>query len=194
VAIPRSPETTLYNTPGTVTIPVPSWANVVQVPAVGGGGGGNVGGTWGVAGQGGFAGIWNFVSWVRGVHFSGTPSLSIVIPTRAIGGAGNNGGYGRNGGDVVVTLPATPGFSAQTLTATGGDGGAALTPGGVDSYGRSPGNQIYDGVTYVGGPEMQGTFGAPGTTPGGGASGGNWVSFQAGGPGGPGAAWIRFKQ
>jgi hypothetical protein len=163
------------------------------VPAVGGGGGGRLGGSWGVSGEGGDAGSWNYVEWVRGVDFSGSPILSVYIPPAAAGGTLSNGQVGANGGNVVVTLPATPGFSSKSVTGTGGEGGDALNAGGVDGQGNSPGNQTYDGIPYVGGPQ-QNTLGADGAAPGAGGAGGNWVSVQPGGAGGLGGAWARFKQ
>lgn len=196
VAIPRSPETTLFNTAGSRTLPVPSWASTVQVISVGGGGAGRQGGTYGVQGEGGDGGSWDTATWTRGVHFSGSPSLAIVVPAQVPGGGntGTSGGIGANGGNVTVTLPATSGFSAATRTALGGEGGDALvTVGDPNMFGQSPGNQVYDGVTYVGGGQQQAN-GAAGAAPGGGGAGGNWVSFQWGGWGIMGAAWIRFKQ
>jgi hypothetical protein len=165
----------------------------VEVVALGGGGGGRQGGTYGISGEGGENGDYNTTTWTRGTHWlaSATPSIAIVIPPKAPGGGGN----GTNGGNVTVTLPATTGHSAVTLTATGGEGGDALNAGGADKQGQSPGNITYasNPTPYVGGA-AQNTFGGAGAFPGGGGAGGNYVSFQAGGAGALGTAWIRFKQ
>jgi hypothetical protein len=197
VAIPHTPTITQFADAGSPTFPIPSWANVVQIAAVGGGGAGRQGGTYGISGEGGENGDWNTIEWTRGTHFdaASAPSLAIVIPAKAQGGgdSGTSGGVGNNGGSVTVTLPATTGHSSATLTATGGEGGDALNAGGSDKQGQSPGNQVLDGVTYVGGA-AQNTFGGAGADAGGGGAGGNYVSFQLGGKGGLGRAWVRLKQ
>jgi hypothetical protein len=184
VSIPRSPETTLFTTPGTSSIPIPSWANFVEVIALGSGGGGRQGGTWGISGEGGDNGAWSTATWARGTDFTGSPSISVTVGARGVGGTFGNGG---DGGNTVASIP------GHTVTAAGGEGGDALNVGGSDMSGQSPGNITYGGVPYVGGV-TQGTFGANGAAPGGGGAGGNWVSFQFGGNGAAGAVWIRFKQ
>jgi hypothetical protein len=183
VSIPHTPTTTLFNLAGSNTLPVPDWANEIQVIAVGGGGGGHQGATYGVSGCGGDSGTWSLTSWTRGTHYSGSPSIGVTVPAAAAGGGGN----GHNGGNVVVTL------GANTLTALGGAGSTAISGGGINQAGDSPGNQTLDGVTYVGGG-AQSTPGGDGAAPGGGGAGGNFVSFQAGGDGAVGSAWVRFKQ
>lgn len=190
VDIPRTPDVQSFDS--SVTLPVPSWANNVEVVALGGGGGGRQGGTWGISGEGGENGNWSTDTWVRDTDFVGTPSLSITVGSGGSGGSGNGG----NGGNSTVTLPVTSGHSSQTVTATGGEGGDALNALGSDKEGQSPGSITYGGYggfTYVGGP-TQSTFGGKGAAPGGGGAGGNWVSFQGGGNGAKGRVWIRFTQ
>lgn len=183
--IPHSPQITQF-TSGSSSIPIPSWANFVEVIALGGGGGGRLGGSWGISGEGGDAGVWQAATWVRGTDFTGTPSINISVGAGGAGGilSSQNGGHGS---PTVVSIP------GRTVTASGGEGGDALNAGGIDKDGGSPGNYTYGGVSYVGGG-VQGTFGAPGAPAGGGGAGGNWVSVQPGGPGANGAVWIRFRQ
>ena len=183
VSIPRSPETTLFSTPGSNSIPIPSWTNFVEVIALGSGGGGRQGGTWGISGEGGENGEWATATWTRGTEFTGSPSITVTVGARGSGGSG----IGGNGGNAVVSI------TGHTVTATGGEGGDALNAGGGDKDGRSPGTLLYGGVTYVGGG-TQYSFGGNGAVPGGGGAGGNWVSFQPGGHGAAGAVWIRFRQ
>jgi hypothetical protein len=192
VAIPRSPSTTLYNTAGTRSLPVPSWANTVQVIAVGAGGGGKGGtSTFGVEGEGGDNGAWVTGTWTRGTHFAAASSPSISIVTVNGGGGGSGaGGNGAAASSSTVTLPATSGHGSAVLTATGGTGGNNWTSGSATN-GQSPGNQVYDSITYVGGG-TQSSNGGGGASPGGGGAGGGYI--QAGGDGAPAAVWIRFKQ
>lgn len=190
VNIPHSPETVSFSTPGSRSIPIPSWANTVEVIALGGGGAGRQGGTYGVCGEGGDAGDWATTTWTRGTHFTGAPSISTLIGAAAIGGgrSGTSGGIGQNGADTVISI------TGHTLTATGGEGGDGLfAVGDPEKYGQSPGTITYGGQTYVGGG-MQYNFGDNGAPPGGGGGGGNASTFGAGGYGGYPGFWIRFKQ
>jgi hypothetical protein len=189
VPIPHGAQINTFNTGGSSpTLPIPDWANTVQVIAVGAGGGGHQGGTYGINGKGGDEGAWSTASWVRGTDFTGSMSISIHV---GAGGAGGNGvGSAANGQDGTNS---TASITGHTVTATFGAGNTGVGAGGSDMQGDSPGNQVYDGITYVGGPQ-QNTFGANGAAPGGGGAGGNYVSFQPGGSGAAGAVWIRFKQ
>src|SRR5690606_8262837 len=78
VDIPRTPVIQTFES-GTSSLPVPSWANNVEVVCLGGGGGGRQGGTWGISGEGGESGDWQTDTWVRDTDFVGTPSLSITV-------------------------------------------------------------------------------------------------------------------
>lgn len=182
VAIPHAPQLQQINT--SQSYPIPDWANFVDRIAVGGGGAGHVGGTWGISGKGGEAGIWasDTRSKASG-HFTTGQSVTITIPAAAAGGSGN----GADGGNVTAAL------NGNTLSATGGQGADDYSVGGDDKNGRSPGNHTYDGQAYAGG-STQSTFGANGSAPGGGGAGGNYVSFQHGGDGALGRVWLRFRQ
>lgn len=172
-------QTTLFTSSG--SIPIPDWAEHVDVIAVGGGGGGHKGGTWGIWGEGGDGGNWSTDTWDRGTDFSGS-GVSITVSVGAAGSAGTSGSGG-NGGSSTAAI------TGHTVTATGGDGGSGYT-GHYEGY--SPGNQAYLGTTYVAGGQ-QSTYGAKGATPGGAGAGGNWISFQNGGAGASGAVWIVFR-
>ncbi len=179
--VPHTPRTDFFSATGTV--PIPSWANIVEVIAVGAGGGGRQGGTWGLHGEGGNAGSWSTATWTRGTHFTGTPSVSVTIPAGGAGGS-SGVGHGAAGGNTVVAI------TGYTVTATGGAGGDTLGAAS-NRYGRSPGNTTYNSVVYAGGG-VQNTSGSPGAAPGGGGSGGNDVFYQHAGDGARGGAWLRF--
>jgi hypothetical protein len=180
----HEPQRVPFTSSSTTTIP--SWANYIDVIAVGGGGGGRQGGTWGVAGEGGDAGQWNTDTWVRDVDFDDTDTtITITINNGGTGGSGS----GSAGGTAVAAVTS----AGLTLTANGGAGGTSLNAGGSTSPGDSPGNQIYQGWTYVGGA-TQNSYSAAGNAPGGGGAGGNWATFSAGGNGAKGAVWIVARQ
>jgi len=180
----HSPETHPFTSSGGLFIP--AWVNRIDVIAFGGGGGGHQGGSWGIAGNGGNAGVQAVVSWYRTTHFSGEPTASITVGN---GGAGG-GGFSANGNPGSATTITIPG---HTLTAPGGAGGYDVNFGGGNSYGRAAGNIVYNGITYVGGGQ-QNTQGGAGAYPGGGGAGGNWISLQPGGNGAKGEVWLVLNQ
>jgi hypothetical protein len=183
VAIPHSPVLNYFNTAGSLSFPIPAWVNHVEVVAIGGGGGGHVGGTWGIAGEGGDNGPWAVATWVRGTDYTGSPSISITV---GAGGGGGGSSPGGHGGSSIASI------TGHTVTAVGGAGANNYAIIGTDEYvGESPGNQVYDGITYVGGVAQR-THGSGGAPPGGGGAGGNYISFQRGGGGAIGGVWIRF--
>jgi hypothetical protein len=163
------------------TTVVPSWANFVDRVLIPAAGGGHQGGTWGVYGEGGDPGTWEYDTLARGTDFTGTPTVTITL------GAPGGGGGG-DGDDAANSTIAVTG--AATLTAVGGLGGNSF---GGNKNGESPGDLTYQGWTYRGGLQ-QNTFGADGNFPGGAGAGGNYVSFQAGGDGGAASAWLVFRQ
>lgn len=181
VAIPHSPATTLLNTAGTSSVPIPSWANFIDVIAVGAGGGGRGTVTF-VNGVGGSAGAWAATTLAIGVDVTGA-SLSCTV---GAGGAGGSGGAGSNGSASTATGTGWTGFSAA--------GGAAGATSG-SSVGASPGPETYNSVTYAGGL-AQNTLQANGNAAGGGGAGGSAaaVPVGVGGNGAPGAIWIVFRQ
>lgn len=190
VPIPHRPETTYFNQPGAQpTLPVPSWADVVDLIPVGagGGGGGSVGA---LTGQGGEAGQFNPVSLVVGVDIKPGTVISVVV------GAGGSGGIigqsGSAGGNTTVTYIDMD-DQEQTVTAAGGVGGGpgpVPAPGNDNNqFGSSPGSVTVDGIEYRGGGSAWSSLGAP---PGGGGSGA--LPWLLGYEGAPGAAWIVTRQ
>lgn len=180
----HDPQTTPFSTAGSVTFPIPSWANHIDVVGVPGGGGGHQGGTWGVGGAGGDAGTWVTATWDRTTHFTDGTVVSITV------GAGGSAGVGGNGGSGGATSISIPGHS---VTTAGGVGATSFDFAGSNHTGDGPGNLSYNGQNYVGGGS-QSSYGAKGASPGGAGAGGNWVSFQPGGAGADGAVWIRAYQ
>lgn len=169
--------------PGSTEIPIPNWANHVDVVPLGGAGAGSQGATVGLQGDNGDPGKFAAATWHRGEHFSGSATIITVDV-----GAGGDGGFGA-GGDGEDTTVSIPGFS---VTAEGGNGGSGVRIGArIPAPG--PGEFEYNGETYTGGGD-QNTYGAKGAAPGGAGSGGNWLAFQFGGDGADGAAWIRFRK
>lgn len=176
----HDPLPVLINTVGTQTVPIPSWANFVDVIPLGAGGGGHQGGTWGVSGGGGFWGSWGDGTWQRGVDFTGAQSVTVTV---GAGGSANSG----NGQASSASIP------GHSVTGAGGLGNQNYAAAGSGSGGGSAGTHDYNGGHYQGGGQQL-TFGADGAAPGGGGAGGNYVSFQNGGKGAPGAVWLVFRQ
>lgn len=170
------------------SIPIPAWAEYVEVVALGAGGGGKSGGTAGFYGEGGGAGKFATAVWERGVDF--TDSTTNVVIT--VGGGGAGGvlfSNGAGGGGTTVKVDAT------ALTAGGGSGGDAFGINGIGAnfVGNGPGEYTFNDQLYLGGV-VQNVYGSGGQSPGGGGSGGNWITVSSGGAGASGAAWIRFRQ
>ena len=174
---------------GNSSVPIPAWAGFVDCIAVGGGGGGREGGTLGIYGEGGHPGKFSTVTWERGVDFDSDTDTSVAF-TCGAGGVGGSG-FSMVGGAGTASTWALTG---HTLTAAGGEGGDALrfTPG-YHEPGQGAGSITFNDQPYVGGGPQY-AFGAAGAAPGGGGCGGNWITLQAGGPGAPGAGWVRFRQ
>jgi len=181
---------TLYLT-GNGTVPIPEWADYIEAIAVGGGGGGREGGTLGLYGEGGDPGKWAAQIWERGVHFDN--SVTVVTVTVGTGGAGGNAGLlallfgaGAPGTASTISIP------GHLVSAAGGAGGTDLRIG-QHTIGAGPGNYTLNEQLYMGGVN-QNVYGSGGCQPAGGGAGGNWLTFQPGGPGAQGACWLRFRQ
>lgn len=192
VAIPHAPLIVQFATAGTTSYPIPSWANYVDRIVLGGAGGGHIGGTWGVGGEGGDNGPWVSDTLARGTHFSGATSLNTVV---GAGGAKSSENGGTNGGHGGPSSSSIGG--SHVLTSAGGVGANSFDILGSEHVGESPGNYTFPGGgppwTVVGGVAANG-YGENGNPPGGGGSGGNWISFQSGGRGAPGIILYRFRQ
>ncbi|WP_366652851.1 glycine-rich domain-containing protein, partial [Mycobacterium asiaticum] len=220
----HAPETVEFETAGTFTYNLPSWIEegdyVVVVPCGAGAGGsyqGIVNTNDAAPYKGGGAGQWNPILLRYGDDYdipTGTTSFTVTV------GAGGSGavqthpshtpGYGTDGGDTTVAIAGYP-----TITADGGvQNGATVQTGTVGGLGivptylkgDSPGNIVFEGVTYFGGDRSSSAFGGaanPGNGPGGGGGVGasqhdgslpkfNWD--QDGGAGAPGACYITAIQ
>jgi hypothetical protein len=176
------PTSNMFNNPGDTTIPIPDWANYIDVVALGAGGGGGSGGVYGIPGMnGGAAGVWATGTWARGTDFTGS-GINISITVGA-GGAGWTASVGGSPG--TASVASIPG---HTITA---NGGADADSG--NQYGQGAGNQTYNGETYVGGGQ-QSAQGGWGSVPGGGGASGNDLAVGTGGNGATGAVWLVFRQ
>lgn len=183
VARPHSDDVRYYGTVGAWTVVIPLWCNVIDIVGVGAGGGGQgCGILWG---EGGHAGVWNSSRVTRGVDIPmGTETLTVAV---AAGGAGHDGllgDPGDPGGAATVSGAGWAGFSAP--------GGAGGSLSNLDIAGKSPGNYVFDGVTYAGGAAAN-TISGRGNAPGGGGAAAT-ISFTNGGNGAPGAIWLIFRQ
>ncbi|WZB38312.1 minor tail protein [Mycobacterium phage Bazzle] len=187
---PENPgELTTFSATGAYTYDIPSWATHVDVIAIGGGGGGAGGANIGNGdGQGGNAGTWQSLTLKRGVDIpSGVTQITGVVGTGgSAGGSGNGSGSAGN--------PSTAVASGLNLSAAGGSGGSGInSAGGNLTYGKSPGNLVFNGQTYTGGAQAGTTnnpsgTGTAGNPPGGGGEGGGGALFGTGSPGGVGGA------
>ena len=172
------PATTEYPLAGTYTYDIPYWCTFIDLILLGGGGGGAnaIGGV--IPGAGGQAGFFATVTAKRGVDIPfTTTSIGIVV--------GPGGAAAVNGGSTTATAT---GMASQT--ALGGTQGAGTN----GTTGASPGNKIFNGVTYAGGA-AQTTPGAAGNAPGGGGGGANPLAGAPNaGAGAHGAAWVVARQ
>lgn len=171
---------TPITTAGNYTYQVPSWCNKIDIVLVGAGGGG-INDSLGLTGAGGAGGSWAAATLTRGVNFSN----SVVSISGVVGKGGdpenfNIFGYNNRGGGATTCFPTGIAGVAAAGGATGGGAHGSPTQGG------SPGNYLYAGNTYVGGP-AQTTAGGAGNSPGGGGAGGN---RSPGGVGANGAAFF----
>lgn len=155
------PNWTGYTTAGSFTYTIPSWAEKVDIVAIGGGGGGGGGAIWG-AGGGGHAGSWSTpVTIERGVHFPASGTTTIT------GTVGAGGAAQLTGGATVVNIP-----GIGTVTASGGDPGTNQNNG---PPGNNAPNITYNNRLFLGGrgggTGSRSTHPLPGSGGGGGAGG-----------------------
>lgn len=158
------------------SVPIPKWAGYIEVIPLGmGGNGANGGLVYGWFGLGGSPGKFNPGVWVRGVDFDDT----VTVINFVRGDATNDG---------------TSTFSITGKTRSAAPGADATTNKlGANVVGTGPGVFHFNDEPYAGGGN-QSAVGAAGVRPGGGGSGGNWITSHDGGPGAPGAGWVRFIQ
>ncbi|UYL88148.1 hypothetical protein SEA_EVAA_37 [Gordonia phage Evaa] len=181
-----------FVTAGATNTPIPSWVKFIDLVLIGGGKGGSAGnGGSNVPGRGGAAASWQTTTW--DIQGSGVTTLSMTV------GAGGSGGQtsSQAGGNGGSTTAAT---GVHSLTSAGATGLSA-----TNRDGDSAGNITAFGITFVGGVGAPGGGSAGGggsppsgvsTPPGAGGPGG-WGgifnSYQQGGPGARGQAWVRFR-
>ncbi|MDP7733632.1 hypothetical protein [Mycobacterium paragordonae] len=214
------PETVEFETAGTFTYNVPSWVEdgdyIDVVPCGAGAGGSYQGGI--VASppvntydstsyKGGGAGSWNPVRLRYGDAYdipTGTTTFTVNVGAGGAGGAYPGTSYApvhaSDGANTTVVITGYP-----TITANGGtkDTSAAAST----MWGDTPGNTVFQGVTYFGGTVATlGSFGAggppvtPGNGPGGGGAAGltrrqgGYAYDVSGGAGAPGACYITAVQ
>lgn len=178
-AFPANPPTTQEFVPaGNYTYNIPYWCTYIDLILLGGGGGGAnaIGGV--IPGAGGQAGFWTTTTVQRGLEIPfTTTSIAITV--------GPGGGGAANAGPTTATAT---GMAPQS--ALGGTQGAGTN----GTTGESPGNKVYNGVTYTGGA-AQNTPGAAGNAPGGGGGGANpLLGAPTPGAGAGGAAWVVARQ
>ncbi|QXN74241.1 hypothetical protein SEA_OBLADI_26 [Gordonia phage ObLaDi] len=181
----------LFTTVGTTNLPIPAWAKFADVVVIGGGRGGNAGNSgFNTPGMGGQAASWQTATW----------DLRTALVTTASITVGDGGTGGQSGSQAGSNGQATTVSTGQhSLTSPGATG----TMGSRDA--GSPGDIVYAGTTHVGGIGAPGSGAAAGggsqpgaasTAPGAGGPGG-WGgfvgSYQRGGPGTRGQAWIRLR-
>ena len=174
----ETPQITSYTSSGSYTYTIPVWATIVDVILLGGGGAGKGMALFDAWTEGGEAGHWTVTRLVRGVDIPwGTTQI-----TGTVGAGGNDSsGNGNPGGASTAT-----GTGMSTLTGAGGPGG---NQSNLDTPGKSPGNQTFNGETYVGG-EQQNFQSQDGNAPGGGGAGAR-VSLMRGGKGAVGRIWFK---
>lgn len=180
----------------TIVYPIPGWSIFLDLDGVGAGGGGREGdGAIASAGNGGKAGTWGGRTLQRGVDLPWSAS-TITVTVGAAGPAGAKGA-----GDVTVASRGGAtvfDWGTGTLTCPGGDGGSGTKPFNGNP-GQSPGNWTRAGRAFTGGGTAASNQNpaTPGNPPGGGGGGGQGGYFstqKAGGPGAPGAGYIRARQ
>jgi hypothetical protein len=155
------------------TVPIPFWANYIDVIPVGPGGPGRAGTTLDFNGEGGQPGKVNPTTWHKGPDYDST--TGIVSFTLGEG--------------TSATSFAIPG---HTQSAVAGAPGVAVRFNG-SVVGKGPGPITYNGEPFAGGGD-QSVAGGAGIAPGGAGAGGRGIVFNAAGPGAPGGGLIRFRQ
>ena len=152
------------------SIPIPSWANRVDLVPLGKGGDGRDS-VIGFAGNAGEPGRFAPITLARGEDFDDDEIVTFNVLAD---------------GSAKLSIP-----GVETVGAAGADGvGTRL---GGNPVARGPGILEYNGQKYVGGGD-QSAPGGDGTDPGGGGNGGRSILFQNGGAGGRPVGWVCFRQ
>lgn len=164
-------------TAGSWSYAVPSWANSVDLDAMGGGGSGGQSSGFNYSG-GGSGGAYGSRTLVRGVDFSGALTL-----TGTVGAAGSNSA----GGATTITIP-----GVGTVTGTGGAKGANNSNSGT---GSSTPDTTFNGFVYPGNTGgTPGSGSAAGSAPGSGGGGAVTSGTATNGASGrAGAIYVRAR-
>ncbi|AEJ95105.1 structural protein [Mycobacterium phage JHC117] len=168
-----------YTTAGAFTYDIPANCLYLDIIVLGSGACGKGMQFIDLWGPGGGAGQWNSVTLRRGVDIP----WSVLTVTGTVGQGRPSNGQG-------ASLAGNP--TTATITGYGsitGAGGVAGSSAGGGLEGKSPGNHVRNGITYVGGA-AQGNIGGAGNPPGGGGAS-HTTTFGSGGAGANGSVWVR---
>ncbi|QGJ97290.1 hypothetical protein PBI_ISCA_5 [Mycobacterium phage Isca] len=168
-----------FTTPGAFTYNIPAGCLYLDIIVLGSGACGKGMQLIDLWGPGGGGGQWNSVTLRRGVDLPW--STTQITGTVAQGRPSNGQGASLAGYDTTASITGW-----GTLTGAGGRPGGEVG-GGIE--GKSPGNHVRNGITYVGGA-AQGNIGGNGNPPGGGGAS-HTFTFGNGGKGADGSVWIR---
>ncbi|QAU06444.1 minor tail protein [Mycobacterium phage KiSi] len=185
----EAPVTAEYDQVGTYTYEIPSWAQYLDLVAIGGGGGGGSSFNF-ASGQGGGYGYWAGRTLKRGVDFPANATQMTVVVGN---GGGITGAEGYPGNPSGVGWIGLDGTLQQMIAAGGAYGGQGPNHNPNNPNGNTPGrgslNFQWHSKSYFGGTDA--AF-AGGSFPGGGGSGA--APYLQGYGGGPGAAWVTARQ
>lgn len=186
-----APVTVEVTAQGTTNVLIPPQFRYIDAVGVACGGGGASGNQALADGKAGEPGNWLALTWDRGPGRNAWVTITVTIGAPGTGGAVNQQQPGAKGGDITVAIP----VAGLSTTATGGAGGSGTNGVGQTLYlGKGPGNQVWEGITYVGGG--QAAKSQNGLAPGGAGAGGSGAGWpfngQPGGIGGAAKVWIRF--
>ena len=185
---PHEPVLSTFDSATTYSYPIPGWATHLDFVLIGGGASGQTGsGVLGGAGSGGAAGQWSAVTATIANMPEGTDRLDVIVG--AGGPTAPNSDYGgpNNGTPSRIDIPGL-GTLINSLPGIGTVSG---------QNGASPGNIIFNGVTYTGGAGGTGNGGNSTNPPGAGGAGGNGGVLgrrTQGGYGSRGRVFIRAFQ
>ncbi|QJD52059.1 hypothetical protein PBI_MA5_5 [Mycobacterium phage MA5] len=164
---------------------IPANCRFIDIVVIGGGGGGQASLAIFNYGDPGDPGHWNGITLKRGVDIPwGDTQITGEVGGGGIGGPGPSISPGFMGGNTTAT------WSTGSITGGGGAGGLGWASSAANTAGPSPGNFVWNGITYTGGAKTgTGTFGPGGNPPGGARA--SSTGFGAGGQGARGQVWFR---
>ncbi|AHZ95390.1 minor tail protein [Mycobacterium phage Damien] len=155
------------------SVPVPSWANYVDLIAVGRGGRGANGATLNFNGRPGTPGKISATTLIRETHFTGDATLNFVTDSDG----------------AKFTLGAN-----ELIAQNGENGSGQVFNGSMTGRGPTPRPFVYREEIYDMG-EDQKVAGGRGANPGGAGAGGRGLILpESGGAGGSAAGWVKFRQ